>query len=506
MNTMNMPDCRGSARAGGRRFSRSARSAAIRHATTLGSILAFALLCMLSMRANAVTVFGAERPVQPAGHLRAAAAVAVLMTVISLGGWCRAHVAIKRLAATLRGVESEWQRRYDAVESRELATRMVAEGQATAAATQERERIHAAIRLVVSGPLTALSGLLELLRGATLPSAERSLAGKLHFGMGASVRVLEDMVAPPSVEPHATVLDETLIDLRELIDGVVALFAPIAARKGVYLTVSTDRSVAARILADSERLGQIVFHLLNRALHNTKRGAITIAVRAESLNAGSQRVFISVRQVGAALASSVDQSSWLVAAVTPPREADDDADSNLVLCKRLAQQMRGELVIDKQPDCGAHATLSAPFAIEHASPFISSAGAHDLPGQHAASADPAHFSDVAQLEPFDRTYLAALASEGIDLHKFVRGWSHSIHDDLQLLRSLKDPHDVRGLLHRLSGVVGLVGACSLMEALRRASAAQSAPEASAIEALAKRSEALMIQLEEGIDLDRSQVP
>jgi hypothetical protein len=79
-------------------------------------------------------------------------------------------------------------------------------------------------------------------------------------------------------------------------------------------------------------------------------------------------------------------------------------------------------------------------------------------------------------------------------------------DDLEQMLSLNDRHDVGGLrasLHRLSGAVGLVGARSLMGALRRASVAQPEPEMSAIEALARRARTPMIHLDKAIDLHRS---
>lgn len=105
-------------------------------------------------------------------------------------------------------------------------------------------------------------------------------------------------------------------------------------------------------------------------------------------------------------------------------------------------------------------------------------------------------------EPFELSYLDALSNEGIDLHTFVRGWRQAMGEDLERMRDLRERRDIGGIresLHRLSGAVGLVGAHSLMEALRSASVVQPELEAGVIEALAERIESLMMQLDEAID-------
>ena len=229
-------------------------------------------------------------------------------------------------------------------------------------------------------------------------------------------------------------------------------------------------------------------------------------MRAQVLNAASQRVFISVRDLGADAAPSAE-------AMLPARfgvdtridESHGDQDSGFAVCDLLAQRMRGDLRINSEPGFGTCTIFSAPFSIEP--PSLSTetsepAQFNDDLCNRAAAVQPPHVSP----EPFERRYLDALAQEGIDLNTFLHGWRRSMDDDLEQMLSLNGRHDVGGLrasLHRLSGAVGLVGARSLMEALRRVSVAWPEPEMSAIEALAKRARTLMIQLDKVIDLHRS---
>jgi hypothetical protein len=100
-------------------------------------------------------------------------------------------------------------------------------------------------------------------------------------------------------------------------------------------------------------------------------------------------------------------------------------------------------------------------------------------------------------EPFEHRYLDALSEEGLDLPSFLDSWRRAMDDDLARLGVLcreRDRGRLRSMLHRLSGAVGLVGACSLMEALRRASTSPDEPNTRSVDALIERAANLMTQL------------
>jgi signal transduction histidine kinase len=556
-------------------FSRSARMASIRYATALGGLFAFTLLCVFSIRANAAPLVeegarasfaGEPRPGAALGARDAVGTVAeqvgganargvaidtddgsasaagetpasqeplavdvrndapawrvllgVLLalaglTIVAFGGWCRGRATLKPVSGKLRSTEAAWQRRHAVVEAREHAARTAAGAQVSVAARRERDLILVIMRHVVGNPVSALADLLAGFDTASLISAQRTLVRKIQSVVRTCVRAQADMRSTSPIEPHEIVLDEDSTDLRELIDGVVALFSPAAARRGLHLNVSVGQSVAVRVLTDSARLGQIVFHLLSRAVRATEHGQITIFVRAQPLNTGSQRIFIGVRDVGARIIPSAQSQLSRLAipgeGVGDPQHCDGDA--GFALCRLLAQRMGGELIVETQPGFGPCATFAAPFAIDSLRSFAE----EDAPGNTQVSRQVvvvqlAQDPVGAPVESFDPSYLDALSYEGIDLHTFIQGWRRSIIDDLERMHSLHNGRDVvllRAALHRLSGAVGLVGASSLMDALRRASAAQPEPETDAIDVLAKRAEALMMQLDQAIDPYRSNLP
>jgi signal transduction histidine kinase len=255
-----------------RRFSHSTRLPSIRYATVLGGLLAFALLWAVSLRANADVPPGkgvhfqnqvaahtfeassgseaGDSPARLAAGSREVdttsppwpirALVSACLVIILLVGTCCSRVALKRASAKLRVAEDGWRRRYAEAEAREQAARLATPVQAAAAATQERNRVLATVRHFAVAPLTAVSGMLEAFDTTALSPAQRLSIGVIRSAVRTLACALDDVLEPAPLATHAVVLDESVTDLRELINGTVALFASSAALRGVRVSVSID--------------------------------------------------------------------------------------------------------------------------------------------------------------------------------------------------------------------------------------------------------------------------
>ncbi|GJH06261.1 hybrid sensor histidine kinase/response regulator [Paraburkholderia terrae] len=196
-------------------------------------------------------------------------------------------------------------------------------------------------------------------------------AGYANVGLGALRSAAEALalVAQDTLDhvPPADrdiVLDEDAVDLRELIDGVALLVAPVAARKPSRLQVCIDRSVAACVLADRARLGQVVHNLLAYAIETAGAGVVTLAARAESLNAGAQRIVIGIN--GTAFAPNGTHSHAARSsghqAIEEPSDVREHLD--LVLSRVIARKMGGDITILEGRSVGVCVALHAPFTIE----------------------------------------------------------------------------------------------------------------------------------------------
>jgi signal transduction histidine kinase len=563
MNKMGRPGS-SDTRSRASRFSQNAGRTSVRFATVLGGLCAFVLLCMFSLQVNAAllvegapSVLDANNP-RPAVELEARDAVAQLgqpaydmrargetdasvpfvpassdgrhvtgqpatgaryteiyrpwllaltvSAVVALAGACWSRAVMRRAAGKWRHAEDEWTHRCDAAEAREQAARAEASILA-AAAKREQLWLLGAMRLYTEAPLTAVTRLIESLGTAAIPSAQRRQVPMIQSAMYTWSQTLHDLLDISPLESRAIVLDESVTNPREVINGVIALLAPAATQRGLRPSVSIDEAVATLILADSARLGQIFFHLLNRTIQLNTHGEIAVVVQAEQLNAGSQRISIKLMDTRSD-AVHVAQPSLCGpdADLAFAEEWRANLDTCLALCQILAQRMQGELTVASDSKSATRASFSAPFSVEQWGPSTESTSS----AQASLFTIAAQSQDAApstSSEPFERRYLDALSEEGINLHTFLSAWRRSMTDDLERLSGLHHQHDIDGLhslLHSLSGAVGLVGARSLMEALQRASTAPE-HETRAIDSLIERCKTLVTQLDTAIDPHRSTI-
>ncbi len=122
--------------------------------------------------------------------------------------------------------------------------------------------------------------------------------------------------------------------------------------------------------------------------------------------------------------------------------------------------MQGELLVASDSKSATRASFSAPFSVEQWGPSAELTSNAQAP-LFAIAAQSRDVATSTSSEPFERRYLDALSEEGINLHTFLSAWRRSMTDDLERLSGLHRQHDIdelRTLLHRLSGAVGLVGA------------------------------------------------
>lgn len=335
------------------------------------------------------------------------------------------------------------------------------------------------LRVYALAPLSALNMLVQSLDPAVASGAQQSLIVLIRSAVQVWSQVLFDSVELESHKTPTAVLDESPTDLRQLINAVAALFHVSSQLDRVTPNISLDDSVSALILTDASRLGQIVFHMIRTVLASCENRHVFVTVRAEPINAGSQRIVIDVRQADVTAASA--------------SRVDFEFDATLAYCRMLTERMGGTLRLGN-----GYAAFEAPFTI-HA------IEQHDAPScgswnKQACASIVLPFSafQASSKESFDRSYLDALVKEGINLQTFLRGWHHAMNDDIACMSARRNDYQVatRSALHKLSGATGLVGAKRLTTALREASAATADLENRTIDVLTTRLQTLMTQLEE----------
>jgi len=146
-------------------------------------------------------------------------------------------------------------------------------------------------------PLTVIQGNLQAILDGVYPLDEAQVAG-LYDETRLLTRLVDDLRELALAEAGQLRLERAPVDLVALAQGVTANFMSAAETAGVKLS-APGRDVAAQVVGDADRLGQVLRNLLSNALRHTPAGQ-QVAVRVEVT--GSQ-VLLSVADTGTGIAA-----------------------------------------------------------------------------------------------------------------------------------------------------------------------------------------------------------
>jgi signal transduction histidine kinase len=125
-------------------------------------------------------------------------------------------------------------------------------------------------------PLTAIKGSMEGLMDGILP-ADAETYQQIHAEADRLSRLVDDLQELSRVEAHSYPLDLRETDLSALVATTIKRLTPNARAKRISLTSSLPRDLP-RLLADEDRLGQVLTNLAANGIQYTPEGgAVTIS-------------------------------------------------------------------------------------------------------------------------------------------------------------------------------------------------------------------------------------
>ncbi len=336
--------------------------------------LAFGLFALLGCGILAVLVTGGtllfRRPVD--WHPRnVLLAVGGLVLLLALAFRRAGRVAARRYTSPL----SETMKAADALANGDLSARVPEEGsrefgrlarsfnqmaKALETADSQRRELLADIAHELRTPLTVIQGNLEGLRDGVYEATPEQLELVLEetHKLG---RLVGDLRLLALAETGQLALDLQLLDVPQLLRDARDAFAHQAVEAGIKLTVQSP-GVLPPLLADPQRMAQVLGNLLTNALRHTPTGG-QVELGA-SLVPGGEAVKLWVADTGEGISPEdlphvfdrfyrTDKSR---------ARASGGAGLGLAIARQLVEAQGGWIAADGKPGVGATFTLALPVA------------------------------------------------------------------------------------------------------------------------------------------------
>ena len=151
----------------------------------------------------------------------------------------------------------------------------------------------------------------------------------------------------------------------DLVRQTIESLAPRAEAKGLRLHSEIADDVPPWVLADSDRLRQVLLNLTGNALKFTDRGTVSVGLRAEPDPTGSQRLILTVEDTGPGIPPEQQGKLFTPFSRLAQTADKEGAGLGLALCAALCRAMGGGLTVESDGWNGSRFTatlLLAPAA------------------------------------------------------------------------------------------------------------------------------------------------
>ena len=160
----------------------------------------------------------------------------------------------------------------------ELAVQFNRLAEALARVEETRAELIGNVAHELRTPLAALQGYAEALADGVLPPGRASEA--IAREVRAMARLVEDLAQVSRVEAGAVLLDLRPVEARGLLERALDRFREAFAEKGVALVADLPGEALPPVLADPDRVDQVLANLLKNALaHTPPGGRVTLSLR-----------------------------------------------------------------------------------------------------------------------------------------------------------------------------------------------------------------------------------
>lgn len=395
--------------------------------------------------------------------------VVVGMTLLAVLVLWRAAILVEEVeakAVEIRALNTDLEARVTARTreladaNRELAGAVERVERAGRAKSEFLTRMGAELR----EPLQSILGFSQLLELDPLTPDQRDGLRHVLSGGRRLLIISNEVLDVARIETGRLTLVLEPIDVEELLRAALDFVRPTASREGVELALEPPPQATA-VVADRERLDQLLFSLLSFAVRQAAGGRVTLACE----EASGDRVRLLVRHTGVGL------EPQRLARLFEPFEhlgASEGVDAEgaglgLMLSRRIAEAMGGTVGAESEIGRGSLLHVALPRAPTVAGTAErGGAAAKGLPEPAGSIVlienDPAHLAVMARtLEryPGIRLFAAAAAAPGIELARARR--PAAIFLDLRLpdlpgevaLRLLRDDPATSGIPVIVTGVL-----------------------------------------------------
>jgi two-component system, sensor histidine kinase len=231
-------------------------------------------------------------------------------------------------------------------------------------ATRAKSAFLAMMSHEIRTPMNGILGMVQLLDLTPLNGEQRSFLEIIQTSGDTLLVLINDILDFSKIEAGKLTLEQRPFLLHHELLQTIALYRPLAEKKGLFLLAPGLDTLPKQVVGDSTRLRQILSNLLSNALKFTHQGGITVEASSSELTPGKVQIELAVRDTGIGIPESklalLFKAFSQVDAATTRHYGGSGL--GLAICARLCAAMDGAITVSSQPGTGSVFRVSLALA------------------------------------------------------------------------------------------------------------------------------------------------
>jgi len=221
-------------------------------------------------------------------------------------------------------------------------------------------------------PMNAVLGLATTLLETSLDIEQRRFVLAIHNAGDSLLEILNDILDFSKLESGQLSLEHIAFAPAALVHNTLSIIGPRASAKGLAIRSTEDAALPAALIGDAGRIRQVLLNLVSNAVKFTATGEIAVSTRWIAGDTRQATVEWAVSDTGIGIAQEKTGSLFVnfMQADTSISRRFGGSGLGLAICKRLIEQMGGEIEVQSRLGQGSRFSfrLTLPVAENEAAP------------------------------------------------------------------------------------------------------------------------------------------
>ncbi|MDD4004189.1 MAG: ATP-binding protein [Elusimicrobiaceae bacterium] len=282
----------------------------------------------------------------------------------------RWHIAVSRWISWWDGRDVILLTATDITELKETTERADKAKRAADEANRAKSDFLSGMSHEIRNPLNIVCNMAVLLGETELAPEQKTFIQVLKNASDNLLLIANDILDLSKIEAGRMTLDETVFDVRELVESVCGMMSVKAGRKHIELRLTIGPDVPDTIVADATRLRQILFNLLDNAIKFTEQGHVALAVTRSAAAGKPDLLNFTVTDTGTGI--PLEKQSLLFGKFSQLHgncgKLYGGTGLGLNLSQQFARLMRGSIYAHSRENEGSRFWLEIPLFAAPASP------------------------------------------------------------------------------------------------------------------------------------------